>query len=106
MSNDSFSIIEQGIRMAQARAAVLSSDTANARTPGFVPSDLAGTIVRDESGVHFAATLHEVGARGPSGTIEYAMGATAQNSVRFRALADQERAIVREFKTVAEESRR
>jgi hypothetical protein len=38
--------------------------------------------------------------------MEYAMGATAENSIRFRALADQERAMLHEFRAVAEDARR
>ena len=93
------------MRFAQTRASVLAHDVANARTPGFAPED-----VRQEpdpaGGVPFAAVLTQASASGPSGVLEYAMGAQAKNAVTYRALADQERAMLKEVRTVAEEARR
>jgi flagellar basal body rod protein FlgB len=106
MSELGFSLVEQGMRLTQERAAVLAADAANARSTGFVARDLFPSLEASESGLRFAASVHAVHSAGVVGTIEYAMGATAENSVRFRALADQERAMLREFRTVAQESRR
>lgn len=106
MSELGFSLVEQGMRIAQQRAAVLAEDAANARSPGFVARDVAPVLESSEDGIRFAASVRIAQGAGVGGTIEYAMGATAENSVRFRALADQERAMLREFRTVAEESRR
>ena len=106
MSELAFSLVEQGLRMARARAAVLASDAANARTPGFVAKDIA-TVAQSRDG-HFelAAAVVEPQTSGSSGTIEYAMGALAKTAVTYRALAEQERAMLREFRTVADEARR
>ena len=106
MSEIGFTLVEQGMQLAQDRAAVLALDAANARSPGFAARDLTPAVFTSGEGVRFAASLHAAAPAGEGGTIEYAMGATADNSVRFRALADQERAMLREFRTVAEEARR
>jgi flagellar basal body rod protein FlgB len=100
------SIIEQGIAVARQRAAVLASDAANASTPGFVAQDVTSEPRASSAGIRFAAILHDVRSGGSIGTLEYAMGAIAKNSVWYRALTGQVRAVLREFKTVAEESRR
>jgi flagellar basal body rod protein FlgB len=101
-----FGLVEQGLRMAQQRAIVLAGDAANARTPGFVARDLSPVVEASAEGFQFAAAMHDAPSTGEGGTIEYAMGATAANSIRFRALADQEHAMLREFRTVAEDARR
>ena len=106
MSEIGFSLVEQGMAFAQARAAVLAADAANARSPGFVARDLKPAVEVSGSGVRMASHLQAATSAGTGGTIEFAMGATAQNSMRFRALADQERAMLREFRTVAEGARR
>jgi len=104
MADMGFELVEQGMRAAQDRAAVLAADAANARTPGFVPSDISPGGEVSASGIRFASVLRPV--RSGVGGLEYAMAATADNSIRFRALADQERAMLREFKTVAENTGR
>jgi flagellar basal body rod protein FlgB len=104
MSDTAFSIVEQGLRFAQERAAVLASDAANAHTLGFTPRDLTPVLEPSPQGPRFAAQVRAIGE--PSAGIESAMAATADNALRFRALADQERALLREFKTVSEEERR
>jgi hypothetical protein len=106
MSGSAFDIVEQGMRLAQARASVLAADAANSRTPGFVPRDLTPVVEQSDAGLRFAAAIRSTPSVGEGGAIEYAMGATADNSVRFRTLADQERAMLREFRTVADEGRR
>jgi flagellar basal body rod protein FlgB len=106
MSELGFTLVEQGMRVAQQRAAVLAGDAANARTPGFIPSDVSTVVGSTSQGFTFAGAVRDAQVAGEGGTIEFAMGATAENSVRFRALADQERAMLREFRTVAEEARR
>lgn len=93
------------MHLAQERAAVLAADAANARTPGFAVRDLAPVIEESPTGLRFASAMREAGA-GARGAIEYAMGASAENSIRFRALADQAHAMLREFRIVAEEARR
>jgi flagellar basal body rod protein FlgB len=106
MSDRGIDAIEAGMRFARARAAVLADDVANARTPGFVPHD-AGLVDSEEpSRGPFAAVLQEVQARGAAGVLEFAMGAQARNAVTYRALADQEHAMLKELRTVAEEARR
>jgi len=105
MSDIGLQAVEAGMRFARARAAVLASDVANAHTPGFIPRDVEPILERVGSGMRFAAALEDVGAGG-TGALEYSMGATAANSVTYRALADEERAMLREFRTVAEEARR
>lgn len=99
-------MVEQSMRFAQYRAALLAGDAANAHSAGFQPSDAA--LVPDASGggLRFAAALRDVETAGPISTVEYAMGAIAKNSVWYRALARQARAILREFRVVAEEARR
>lgn len=106
MSEIGLGFVEQGMRLAQERAAVLAEDAANARSPGFVARDVVPQLVMSDQGMRFAASVRSAQGEGEGGTIEFAMGAIAENSVRFRALADQERAMVREFRTVAEEARR
>lgn len=99
-------LIEQAMRFARYRSAVLASDAANAGTPGFKPRDVAPIAQPTENGIRFAAAVREIDASGAVGAIEYAMGGIAKNGVWYRALADQARAMLREFRTVAEESRR
>ena len=99
-------IVEQGLKFSSYRAAVLAGDAANASTPGFTPRDVAPQPRLSERGFQFAAAVREVGTRGPVVTVEYAMAKLAKNSVLYRALAAQERAVLREFRVVAEEERR
>jgi len=111
MSDLAFDYVEAGMRFARARAAALAEDVANARTPGFVPRDLA-RVNNDSngdgsvSGAPFSAVLRDVAASGTVGVLEYAMSAQAKNAVAYKALAEQERAMLRELRTVAEEARR
>jgi len=106
MSDIGFGLVGQGMRFAQERAAVLAADAANARSPGFAARDIAPVLEESEGGLRFSASVRTAEAAGEAGTVEFAMGAIAENSVRFRALADQERAMLREFRTVADEARR
>jgi len=106
MVDGSFALVEQGLQVAQLRGRVLAEDAANARSPGFVARDVDPAPELTDRGLEFAAALHTAPAAGESGTIEFTMGATAENSLRFRALADQERAMLREYRTVADEARR
>ena len=94
------------MRFAQTRAAVLAEDVANARTPGFVPRDALRAQGAGPAGPPFSAVLRDVTAHGAAGVLEFAMGAQAKNAVEYRALADQEHAMLRELRTVAEEARR
>jgi len=105
MSEFGFAAVEEGLRIGRARAAVLAADAANALTPGFAAQDVV-TSPSGDAASPFSATLREVSMHGSASVLEYSMGATAKNGVSYRALADQERAMVREFKTVAEEARR
>ncbi len=106
MDTTALTLVEQGMRFAQARAGVLAADVANASTPGFVARDIAPDVGLSAGGMRFAAVTQELAAGGPAGTLERAMAATAKNSVTYRALADQERAMLHELQMVAEESRR
>lgn len=110
MSDLAFDYVEAGMRFARLRAAALAEDVANARTPGFVPHDLAraenGSAGPGSAGAPFSAVLHQIAASGTVGLLEYAMSAQAKNAVAYRALAEQERAMLRELRTVAEEARR
>jgi hypothetical protein len=106
MSDRAFDHIEAGMRFAQTRSAVLAEDVANARTPGFVARDAQLVADGDAEEPAFATVLRDVQARGPVGVLEFAMGAQAKNAVMYRALADQEHAMLRELRTVAEEARR
>src|SRR5579864_497409 len=105
MSELAFTCVESGLRFAQQRASVLAADTANARTPDFQPKDISLAPVRDAGGMHFATMLRAVQAARPVGLLEYAMAAQGQNAVRYHALADQERAMLHELRTVADEAR-
>lgn len=111
MSDLAFSYVEAGMRFARLRAATLAEDVANARTPGFVPHDLA-RAENDSAGAGsapsapFSAVLRDVAASGAVGLLEYAMSAQAKNAVAYKALAEQERAMLRELRTVAQEARR
>lgn len=106
MSDFGFSAVEQGLRLERLRATYLATDAANAGTPGFVAKDLGiGSAGTGEAGAFSAAPV-DVHAAGAAGIIEYTMGATAKNAVAYRALADQERAMLREFRTVADEAHR
>jgi flagellar basal body rod protein FlgB len=100
MSQTGFDAVEQGLAFARTRAIVLAADATNARTPGFQPVDIA------PAGDRFGMVVRALDASGTAGTIERSMAASAQNSVRFRALADQERAMLREFRSVADDARR
>lgn len=104
MSDLALEDIEAGLRHARTRAAVLADDVANARTPGFVARD--ASMVPSGEGPAFATVLHRVGAEGTVAVLEFAMGAQAKNAATYRALAEQERAMLRELRTVAEEARR
>jgi flagellar basal body rod protein FlgB len=104
--NDVFALVEQGLDIAQLRAAMLAADAANARSTGFVARDVRPVVEASEGGLRFAAAVDALQPAGTGGVVEYAMGATAENSIRFRALAEQERSMLREFRTVAEEARR
>gem|GEM_PF-1606933 len=110
MSDLAFNYVEAGMRFARLRSAALAEDVANARTPGFVPHDLArsenSSLTQSSGGAPFSAVLHEVAANGTVGLLEYAMSAQAKNAVAYKALAEQERAMLRELRTVAEEARR
>ena len=106
MSELAFACVEQGLRFSQQRAAVLAADTANARTPGFQPKDLTLELVGSGAGSRFGAALRDVSVHGQVGLLEYTMGAQGLNAVRYHALADQERAMLHELRTVAEESKR
>jgi len=83
----------------------LASDVANAHTKGYQAHDIEPRAVLTPSGVRFAAQIKQLAARGTS-LIERAMGATAQVMVTYRALAAQERAMLREFHTVIDEAKR
>lgn len=106
MADGAIGLVEQGLRVAQLRGGVLAEDAANARSTGFVARDVDPVLARTDGGLVFAAAVRSAGSRGESGTVEYAMGATAENSLRFRSLADQEHAMLREYRSVAEEARR
>ena len=100
------SIIEEGMAFAQRRAAVLASDAANVATPGFTAGDISPVPHVSGAGIRFAAALQEFQSAPGIGTLEYAMASMAKNSVWYRALTVQARAVLREFKTVADELRR
>ena len=101
MSQAGFDAVECGMAFARSRAIVLAADAANARTQGFQPVDIA------PAGDRFGGmVVRALSASGTAGTIERSMAASAQNSVRYRALADQERAMLREFRSVADDARR
>jgi flagellar basal body rod protein FlgB len=102
---DALRMMETAMNFARYREAVLSSDVANVNSGGFVPKDVALAPRATPGGVQFAAALREMSGNGP-GSIERAMGAIAKNAVWYRALTQQARAILREYRTVAEEARR
>ena len=106
MSELGFDYIETGMRFLRTQSAVLAEDIANARTPGFVARDAVRVQDGQEQGVPFSAVLRDVAASGATGVLEFAMGAQARNAVAYRTLADQEHAMLRELRTVAEEARR
>ena len=101
MSESTFDALETGLALERGRSMVLAADAANARRPGFVAVDLQAAP--QEFGGYVVRALRGSGA---SATIENAMAASAENSVRYRALADQERAILREFRSAADDARR
>ena len=103
MDSGALGLVEQGLRFAHSRGAVLAADAANAGTSGGAAADIIPTVEATPGGLRFAAALRAVAS---AGVVDHTMGATAENSIRFRALADQERAMLREFKTIAEEARR
>lgn len=94
------------MRFARYRQSVLASDAANATSAGFQPKDVALRVQPEQAGVRFAAAIADVSASGSVATVEFAMGAIAKNAVWYRALTQQTHAILREFRTVAEEARR
>lgn len=94
------------MRFTRARGGLLAEDVANARTPGFVARDAQLAPNDSGTGPPFSAVLQEIDVRGPVGVLEYAMGAQARNAVTYHELVDQERAMLHELRTVAEESRR
>ena len=98
--------VEGGMRFVRGRAALLADDVANARTPGFVPRDAALVQSDDPAHAPFAVVMKNATTGGPASVLEFAMGAQARNAVMYRALTDQEHAMLRELRTVAEESRR
>lgn len=98
--------VQNSMDFAQYRAAILAADAANAGSTGSHPRDISLETNASAGGLRFAAALRDVETAGPVSTVEYAMGAIAKNSVWYRALARQTRAILREFRTVAEEARR
>jgi hypothetical protein len=106
MSDLALTDIEAAMRFARGRGALLAADVANARTPGFVARDAAIVSGGDSGGATFGVVLEDVSARGAVGILEYAMGAQARNAVTYHELADQERAMLHEMRTVAEEARR
>ncbi|MBC5806588.1 MAG: hypothetical protein ACR2KS_06560 [Candidatus Eremiobacter antarcticus] len=106
MSDSALSYIEAGMSFAEKRAAFLAADIANARTPDFRPMDLTLEAGSSGGSARLRAVPTQVEVRGTVGAIEYAMTAQAKNSMTYRALADQERAMLHELRTVAEESRR
>jgi hypothetical protein len=99
-------MVETAMQFSQYRAALLAGDAANASSAGFHPTDAALAIEPAAGGLRFAAAMRDVESAGPVSTVEYAMGGIAKNSVWYRALAGQAHAILREFRTVAEEARR
>lgn len=103
MNTGALGLVEQGLRFAHSRGAVLAADAANAGAQGSAAADIVPMVEETPDGARFAAAFRAVA---PAGAVDHTMGATAENSIRFRALADQERAMLREFKTIAEEARR
>lgn len=97
-------LVESGMAAARFRSAVLSLDAAGSRERDFAGRDVSPEIVASADGARFALAVRAVPS-GPEG-IERAMAATAENSIRFRALADQERAMLREYRVVVEDARR
>jgi hypothetical protein len=106
MSDAAFDYIEAGMRFSRTRSAVLTEDVANARTPGFAAYDVVRAGSDPGSRIPFSTVLSEVAASGAVGVLEFAMGAQAKNAVTYKALAEQEHAMLRELRTVAEEARR
>jgi hypothetical protein len=100
MADSAFAKIEAGLAFGRDRAIVLAMDAADARRPGFVAVDIQQT----PNG--FGGFVARALGPGASATIENAMAASAQNSVRYRALADQERSLLREFRNAADDARR
>jgi hypothetical protein len=106
MSDQALESVETAMSFARARGALLAEDVANARTPGFVARD--ASLASDAAGapVPFSVVMQDVAAHGSVSVLEYAMAAQARNAVSYQELADQERAMLHELRTVAEESRR
>jgi hypothetical protein len=100
MADSAFAKVEAGLAFGRDRAVVLAMDAANARRPDFVAVDL------QPGASGFGRFVARALGPGTSATIENAMAASAQNSVRYRALADQERAMLREFRNAADDARR
>jgi flagellar basal body rod protein FlgB len=99
-------MVEDAMQFARYRAAVLAGDVANAGSAGFAPRDVSLSAGVSDGGLRFASVMRDVSTPDPVSTVEYAMGAIAKNSVWYRALTQQTRAMLREFRTVAEEERR
>ncbi|HME80661.1 MAG TPA: hypothetical protein VKF82_01145 [Candidatus Eremiobacteraceae bacterium] len=99
-------MVEGAMQFARYRAAVLAGDVANAGSTGFAPKDVTLTAGPGDGGLRFASAMHDVSTADPVSTVEYAMGAIAKNAIWYRALTQQTRALLREFRTVAEEERR
>jgi len=106
MSELALTCVEEGMRFSRVRATVLAADSANARTPGFRAQDVAMDPTVSPAGLRFAARLQDAPAKGTVGVLEFSMAAQGQNAVRYHALAEQERAMLHELRTVAEEARR
>ncbi|HXW76200.1 MAG TPA: hypothetical protein VEJ20_02200 [Candidatus Eremiobacteraceae bacterium] len=106
MSDSTIPSVEDGLRACVVRGALLASDAANAHTPNFTPADLVPVSRDGLASANFGYALERVQTQNAGAAIEAVMAATAENSIRFRSLADQEHAMLREFRTVAEELRR
>ncbi len=105
MSDAAMAGVETGLRFAQARAALLADDIANLQSPGFVPHDVHLVAAPPNSASPFGAVFERIDA-GPVQTLERALGAAAHNAITYRELTEQEHAMLREVRIVAEESRR
>lgn len=105
MSDTALERVEDGMRFARERGALLAEDVANAQTPGFVARDASLVPAGTRPGDRFRAVMHPLQG-GPTGRLEYAMSEQARNATAYHALAAQERAMLHELRTVAEEARR
>jgi flagellar basal body rod protein FlgB len=105
MSDAAMAGVETGLRFAQARAALLADDIANVQSPGFIPRDAHLVAAPPDAGSPFGAAFETIDG-GPVQTLERALGAAAHNAITYRELTEQEHALLREVRIVAEESRR